>query len=169
MDPIKLKIKEGTITITDYEVIEGSFPPPPGPLDEVYLAAREPEELKQPWVVVDEYIMVPNGAGSNFNAGAPESPTVGILEYVTPIMDQGDYDLWVEVETPSFNDDSLFVALNDQVYVTINNLAHTPDKQWVKVLSRSFVTGTHVIRLKNREDGTKIYRFFLGKTGVNPA
>ena len=129
------------------------------------------------------WLGVPDGPGND----APEGGT-GAATWTVSVPEDGDYVLWGEVEAPATNDNSFYVSVDGGEEVAW----HTPGPEetadewtWDPVSSLasgehtdpvvfSLEEGRHRIRIRNREDGTRLRRLRVtnrparGPTAVRP-
>lgn len=113
------------------------------------------------------WIEVPDGPGND----APEGGS-GAATFSFSVPHAGRYVLWGEVEAPHSNDNSFYVSMNGGEEYTWHTPAPgrtTSDWQWAAVsdgAGEDFVNpvifsleaGTHTLRIRNREDGTRLRR-----------
>ncbi|MBI5150110.1 MAG: DUF4215 domain-containing protein [Candidatus Omnitrophica bacterium] len=109
-----------------------------------------------------KFVYVPNGKGTSLSVPAP-----GMASYTVTIPKDGNYVLWGKVIAQYSNDDSFFVQVDSGTNYTWN----TPDGNtwhWARVkdmfqgnITFPLSAGVHTIKVKQREDGTKIDQLFL--------
>ena len=111
----------------------------------------------------DRFIYAPNGTGNEYTPGSTIMAT-----YRVHISQAGEYILWGRVQALDGRDNSFFVQINDN----LDNLweVETGDYwYWDKVTDRDnldpvrFIlkSGVHTIKIKLREDGTKLDKLLL--------
>ena len=106
-----------------------------------------------------QYIYVPNGTGSAWKKMAT---------YTVTITEASEYILWGRAIAPSVDDDSFFIQI-DEEEENLWDIKRGSDWQWDKVSHRggddpvtfTLSAGTHTIKVKVREDGTKIDKLLL--------
>jgi arylsulfatase A-like enzyme len=134
-----------------------------------WLEAEKANILKSPLVVAEDdtasggkYILVPNETGNEYSPG----PT--LATYVVNVSDAGRYILWGRVSVSDKKDNSFFVQLGGGE----NNLWEIKPGSswhWDRVNNRDIADpvvfilteGVHVIKVKLREDGTKLDKMLL--------
>lgn len=115
----------------------------------------------QPW------IEVPDGPGNDPPEGGP-----GTATFTLSVPHSDRYVLWGEVQAPAPNDNSFYVSVNGGEEFTWHTPAPrktTSDWQWDPISDGtgdaftdpvvfSLEAGTHTLRIRNREDGTRLRR-----------
>jgi len=118
-----------------------------------------------------QYVYVPNGNGNEL------SPSSVMMTYNVNITQTGDYVLWGRVITPTDSDDSFFIQI-DNGQDSLWDVAQGGIWHWDRVSQRggadpvvfSLSAGVHTIKVKQREDGTKIDKLYLtNDTNVIPS
>ena len=119
-----------------------------------YLEA-EAGTLNAPLIVANDasasegqYVWVPNGGG-----GYTE------LSFEVPVA--GNYSLHGRVIAPSTADNSFFVSLDGGADFTWSIPGNPTSWVWDEISSYSLRAGTHTIRIKQREDGTKLDQLWI--------
>ena len=110
------------------------------------------------------YMQIPQGAGSFTTAGTSPDHLVFDLNVVSG----GTFNVWLLGAGPDTSSDSFWVTVDSGADVSVNNipLAWT----WVKSPATvSMPTGTHTLRIKNREDGARIDKILLTKLTTTPS
>ncbi len=103
-----------------------------------------------------KFIHVPNGTGSSTS-----TPGSGLASYFLKVPATGIYVLWGRVIAPSGSDDSFFAQINDGADIRWD-LVNGATWHWTKLnASFALVTGTHVIKIKQREDGARLDQLIL--------
>ena len=104
------------------------------------------------------------------DAGEPPSDAGGTALYRFDVPRSGSYRLWGRVITPTLDEDSFWLRVDDRAWVQWNDIAHSDTWFWVDVrpfeqrLERWIVEldeGEHVIRLSYREIGARIDQLLL--------
>ena len=150
----------------------------PSSLEIIWLEAEHAEEIVSPFeIAADEdaangsFLYAPNGTGNEYSSGGTVMAT-----YTIRISQPGVYFLWGRVEARDGNDNSFFVQMDDNP----DNLWEVEigdDWHWDRVNDRDIVDpvrfiltrGVHTIRIKLREDGTKLDKLLLTNAiGVIP-
>ena len=130
-----------------------------------WLEAENPTTLTAPMQVASDsaasggkYIWVPNGAG-----------TGGQATYAVNISQAGTYVLWARTIAPNGYDDSFYIEMD----TTGNKLWHVPQSTtwtWRRLkdatsgadpVTWSLSAGTHTLKVKQREDGTKADKILI--------
>jgi hypothetical protein len=113
-----------------------------------------------------QYIWIPNGQGNISDASQPG----GYAEYSFQVSKAGNYIVWGRVISNSDGDDSFFVSMDYGVYsLWDTQMGGTETWVWDLVNNRGgadpvvyFLTaGSHVLTIKQREDGTKIDKILI--------
>jgi hypothetical protein len=110
----------------------------------------------------ERYGYMPNGTGNQYTPG----PTME--SYTVTLLKKGVYVLWGRVSAPSSKDDSFFIQVDDG----LNNLWEVElgdPWHWDQVNNRNktdpvkfiLTEGSHTIKVKLREDGTKLDKLLL--------
>jgi hypothetical protein len=116
-------------------------------------------------VVTPPFVSQPDGnAGNARYMVVPNGTAVGVARLSFPFTAHytGDHYLWLRVRTPSANDDSVKVQLDDGPaadWLLPSSAAWT----WVRFNTRLNITtpGQHTLHLPARENGTEIDRAIL--------
>jgi len=134
-----------------------------------WLEAEYPESIVSPMQVKSDsssseskYVFVPNGHGNYYSPGSV------MATYSVNVQYDGEFVLWARVIAPSGVDDSFFVQIDDGS----DNLWDVPlnsSWDWNKASDRNgaspvvfqLTKGAHIIKIKAREDGTKIDKILL--------
>jgi hypothetical protein len=145
------------------DVCDSSF------IEKHWLEAEQAVTLISPMeVAIDErasgksYIYSPDGSGNQYTPG----PVMAI--YKAHILKAGEYILWGRVIAPDLSSDSFFVQMDDG-FDNLWTVALGNDWHWSTVNDRgnadimifTLGRGEHTIRLKLREDGTKLDTLLL--------
>ncbi len=109
-----------------------------------------------------KFIYIPNGNGASYS-----TPGKGTTSYTVNVAQAGTYVLWGRVIAVYSNDDSFFVQVdNGTNYTWMTPAGNT--WHWAKVkdyfqgnITFYLAAGTHTIKIKHREDGTKIDKVIL--------
>jgi K319L-like, PKD domain len=105
-----------------------------------------------------QYVVVPDGAGNNFNDATFGGP--GQVNLPINISQAGTYALWARTIAPSGTSDSFYVTRNGILLSEWTVPASTAWK-WNKIANVSFSTGLLNLALRQREDGTKLDQVLL--------
>ncbi len=142
----------------------------PSAVEKIWFEAEHADSTVSPLeIAADEnasggrFIYAPNGAGNEYEPGGKIHAT-----YTVTISQAGTYILWGRVQAHDGNDNSFFVQMDDD----LDNLWEVKTgKQWHwdKVNDRDIAdpmrfvlqSGVHTIRIKLREDGTKLDKMLL--------
>ena len=108
-------------------------------------------------------IGAPNGSGDYYS-----EPGHILASYEVEIAQEGDYVLWGRVIAPSGYDDSFWIQIDDGPD-NLWEVAGGSNWHWDEVSNRggadpeifNLTAGTHIIKVKVREDGTEIDKLFL--------
>lgn len=141
----------------------------PSMLEFHWLEAEQAESIVEPLEVASDagasegmYIYAPNGTSNHY------SPSSVMATYTVTIARAGEYVLWGRVKAPNGRDNSFFVQIdNDE-----NNLWEIElgkKWRWDQVNNRDILdpvrfiltSGEHTIKIKLREDGTKLDKLLL--------
>jgi hypothetical protein len=108
------------------------------------------------------YIYAPNGSGNQYTPGS------AMAIYKVHIVKAGEYILWGRVSASDINSDSFFVQIDDG-FDSLWAVEPGNDWHWDKVNDRgnfdpviyTLARGEHTIKIKLREDGTRIDKLLL--------
>ena len=158
---------------------------PPRPPVQIALEAESAEVLSEPLVRTDNelasggaYISYPSDTAiplaerQALKRAVPplNDDAGGIALYRFDVPRSGSYRLWGRVITPTLDEDSFWLRVDDRAWVQWNDIAHSDTWFWVDVrpfeqrLERWIVEldeGEHVIRLSYREIGARIDQLLL--------
>jgi arylsulfatase A-like enzyme len=139
-------------------------------VENFWLEAEEADTIVHPFMVANDegasggkYIFSPNGTGNEYTPGGTIMAT-----YTLNIPQTGVYTLWGRVQAGNGNDDSFFVQIDDNVD-TMWEVERGDHWHWDTVNDRdirdpvrfSLTSGVHTIKIKLREDGTKLDTLLL--------
>jgi len=138
-------------------------------LTNLWLEAEDADTIVSPLRIASKedaskgkYIYSPNDTGNQF------TPGVIMATYIIDIMKNGRYILWGRVQTSDLKDNSFYVQIDyglDNLWeIEVGNYWH-----WDKVNDRNLLDpvifnlskGKHTIKVKVREDGTKLDKMLL--------
>ncbi len=134
------------------------------------LVLVEPAKMRlhRPMQAVGEAVEVPIGQGRD----------VGSARCRFTVAEAGDYVVWVRVFAPSGESDSFHLSLGDQPF-SLSDVSRTGEWLWDAVRDRRdgkpdfagrtvfpLAAGEHLLRLRNRESGTRIERIAIVREGV---
>lgn len=130
---------------------------------DLYVETENTPQMTAPMQVASDavltnikFIYVPNGTGSFTN-----SPGPGMVAYSVNIPANGTYVLWGRAIAPSNSDDSFFVQVNNGTNIRWD-LANGTTWHWTKLkASFALTAGTHIIKVKQREDGAQLDKILL--------
>lgn len=115
----------------------------------------------------DKYITIQPGNNSIGNAPANES---GLLTYTFNITKSGTYTLYARVICPNANDDSFWLKMDNGSFVTWNNIGSSSSWLWISYPNvYNLNEGNHTITIGYREDGAKLDKLYLTKSGYMPS
>ena len=136
----------------------------------IYLEAESAAGLFAPFRIANDsaasngkYVYVPASSGNSFTPGKI------VASYNVNIPQSGTYILWGRVIAPDANHDSFFVQIDngpDNYWDVQNGAAWHWDQvnnqtHHVDPAKFTLTKGTHTIKIKLRENGTKLDRIFL--------
>jgi C1A family cysteine protease/PKD repeat protein len=117
------------------------------------------------------YIEIQPGNNSSDNAPAD---IIGHAIFPFHVCD-GSYIVWTRVKTPTPDDDSYWVKMDDGEWIRWNNITNSSTWIWdnVKdetkaVVSFDLSAGDHELTIAYREDGAKLDKVFITATGETP-
>ncbi len=113
-----------------------------------------------------EYITIQPGNNSTDN---PPSNDNGLATYNFSISESGTYKLWTRVIAPSTNDDSYWLRMDNGDWFLWNNITSSSSWTWASGQSYSLNSGAHSLKVGYCEDGTKLDKLYLTKSGSTPA
>lgn len=99
-----------------------------------------------------QYVWVPNGTGN-------DGP--GYVELSFSVPAAGDYYLWGKVIAPNGTDNSFYVAMDGGANYTWSISGEPTSWTWDKINTYALNAGTHTVRVKQREDGTKLDQLWI--------
>jgi hypothetical protein len=100
-----------------------------------------------------EYVVAPNGVGNTLEAGAG---AMAVYEFEVPR--DGEYNLFMFVNTPTPEDDSWSIRINDGEWRTWNGIVTREDWEWKKQGTYTLPAGRHTLAINQREDGAMFSR-----------
>ncbi len=111
--------------------------------------------------------------------GAPSENASDLLRITFTIEEAGPYKLWGRVRTPSANDDSFWVNMDDSPeWVLWNSIPASSDWHWDDVHNSNaggqaviyqLEPGEHTLTICFREDGADLDKLFLANNGSVPS
>jgi hypothetical protein len=122
-----------------------------------------------------EYVNTPNGTQS---LDAPSTNNADHLIYTFQIEEGGAYKVWGRVITPTADDDSYWVRMDDGTWALWNSIPGGNTWQWddvhdqnnnSEVVVYDLEIGEHVLSICFREDGALLDKLYLTNTGAIPA
>lgn len=97
------------------------------------------------------YVVVPNGAGDVLQ---PEgSPAI---TYTFDVPADGSYRLFMHINCPNDKDDSFFIRIDDQSWMTWNNMGTRSTWDWRQQGEYRLKKGAHTLTIAQREDGSML-------------
>ena len=137
-----------------------------------YLEAEGSSRRSGPWQVMTDgtpsagaYIEVTQGSG-NYNTAPDEGK---VMWYDLNVSNGGSFNVWMYTQGLTTSDDSFWVSVDGRA-----DLRPTPDPGptwgWRKVgtTTISIPTGKHQLKIKVREDGTRVDKILLTKATTTP-
>lgn len=121
-----------------------------------------------------KYVMVQAGTQSLTVASEDASD---LLIFDFHISESGVYKLWGRTKTPSANDDSFWIRMDEGSWVNWNGIPAGSSWQWDDVhdqsggpvVTYSLDTGSHKLAVCYREDGAGLDKLTLTNTGIIPS
>ena len=98
--------------------------------------------------------------GNNSTDSAPG--VNGQASYPFTITTGGTYNLWARMRTPSANDDSYWIKIDNGSWVAWNNIATSTVWNWDFFQSFNLAAGSHTLYVAYREDGTDMDKIYIG-------
>jgi hypothetical protein len=134
---------------------------------DTYLEAECSSARSGPWNLIDDasrsagqYIEVAQSSG---NHTATTSVDEGkVMWYDLNVTSGGTYNMWFLSQGLTTSDDSLWVSVDGRADTQLTPLAAWGWRQAV-LTGQSLATGLHQLKIKVREDGTRIDKIFLSK------
>lgn len=122
----------------------------------------------------DSYIVTTDGVQST--ASASTNPN-DLLVYNFTTTESGSFKVWGRVITPSANDDSYWVKVDESDWVMWNSIPSGTTWHWDDVHNQSndnpvfyeLQPGDHTLTVCMREDGAKLDKILIANTGITPA
>ena len=121
-----------------------------------------------------KYVMAPLGTQSLESASAD---TADHLLFVFHLEEDGLFKLWGRVITPTANDDSYWVRMDNSAWILWNSIPAGSNWHWddlhnsnagSNVVEFSLDTGYHALSICYREDGALLDKILLTNTGLIP-
>ncbi len=135
----------------------------------VWIETEQPTTITTPLQIANDtsasqgrFIYAPNGSGSQWSA------TNKMATYTVNITEAGEYLLYGRVNAANGDDNSFYIQVDNGVNA-LWDTAFGNGWQWQQVVDRdnpvqlrfNLSVGTHTIKIKLREDGTKIDKLLL--------
>jgi len=120
-----------------------------------------------------KYVMTTAGAQRLTTASNnPDS----IIVYNFKTTESGTYKIWGRVKTPTANDDSFWINVDDAGWINWNSIPKATAWGWDdvhdqtvdNVMQYGLAIGNHTLKLCMREDGAQIDKFLITNTGLIP-
>ncbi|UII23317.1 glucuronyl esterase domain-containing protein [Fulvivirga ligni] len=103
--------------------------------------------------------------GNNSTSSAPSSSN-GHITYNFNVSTAGNYNLWGRVITPTANDDSFWVRIDNGSWQSWNNIAPGATSwTWDSFSSYNLSSGNHTLTIAYREDGAQLDKLYLTTSG----
>jgi hypothetical protein len=123
-----------------------------------------------------------NGAFIEVIAGtelteAPSEDAIDLAQFEFTLPESGTFKLWGRVRTPSANDDSFWVRMDNGEWVMWNSIPAGSDWHWddvhdsnneSAVVEYDLDAGNHTLTLCYREDGAGLDKLYLTNSGAVP-
>ena len=102
---------------------------------------------------------------------------IDLLRYQFNITEEGNYKIWGRINTPSKEDDSFWIRVDNQNWIKWNDLPLSSGFVWDDIhdsdldgegIKFNFTTGLHTLEVAYREDGAGIDKFYITNTGATP-
>jgi hypothetical protein len=100
-------------------------------------------------------------AGNN-STSAPPSSVNGQVSYPFTINTAGTYNVWARMRTPSANDDSYWIKVDNGSWVAWNNIPTATIWNWNYYQTFNLQAGSHTFYVAYREDGTDMDKIYIG-------
>ena len=114
-----------------------------------------------------KYLTIKPGNNSLNNASGNAS---GLITYTFDISEGGSYNLFLRVICPDPNADSFWLKMNNGAFASWNNIGPSNTWQWFAYPNAySLSAGTHTLIIGYREDGAKLDKIYLTKSGDTPS
>lgn len=121
------------------------------------------------------YVVAPNGTQS---LSAASTDLNDLLTFDFHVTEAGSFKVWGRVITPSADDDSYYVQIDESSWATWNGIPTGNEWHWDDVHSGysnsdpavvyELDTGYHTLNICFREDGAKLDKIYLTNTGLTP-
>lgn len=111
-----------------------------------------------------QYVTVKSGVQSLYNAA---SGSEGAITIPFSIENAGSFGIYARVNCPTYDDDSFWVAVDDEPFVMCNGLV-TSAWEWVTLDSYQLDAGEHVLTLTYREDGAELDKLCVSDSPYSP-
>ncbi|WP_165440603.1 SdrD B-like domain-containing protein [Rubripirellula amarantea] len=140
--------------------------------------AEDYDWINDPWKVYSsssasggEYIMAPNGCGSQYNSPSSHSG----VKYSFTVSEAGNYEISGLVRASDSTNDSVWVKVDNQPWVQWHMDVTGSSFQWQSVTdgwnkdmtSFQLQPGQHSMEVRVREDGTKLDKFMVSKLSTS--
>ncbi len=107
---------------------------------------------------------------------AASTEAVDLLTYDFSVVEASNYKVWGRVITPSPNDDSFWVKVDESEWVMWNSIPAGASWHWDDVHNQSndnvvfydLESGDHTLSICMREDGAKLDKILISNTGITP-
>jgi hypothetical protein len=99
--------------------------------------------------------------GNNSTASAPTT-AAGWVQLPFNVTQNGTYRVWIRRQTPTANDDSFWVRMDNGTFAMWNNIAVATSWQWVQYPTTFNLTaGSHTLTFGYREDGALLDKVYI--------
>lgn len=114
----------------------------------------------------DKYVTVQSGNNSLNGAASDAS---GLITYTFDIEEAGTYTLYARMITPTANDDSYWVKMDNGSYAMWNGMGTSTSWTWFGFsTSYTLSKGSHTLTIGYREDGAKLDKLLLTNSNTAP-
>jgi len=111
-----------------------------------------------------KYVTVKSGTQS-LSAAPTDSASAIYIPF--SIDTAGNFNLFVRVNCPTYDDDSFWTKMDNEEFVMYNGLV-TSGWQWVKLNSFDLTVGEHKLTITYREDGAKLDKICISNNATLP-
>ncbi|MCB9208675.1 MAG: T9SS type A sorting domain-containing protein [Ignavibacteriales bacterium] len=113
----------------------------------------------------EKYVTVKSGVQSLTEAQIDSSSLI-IIPF--KIDTTGNYSIYARLNCPTYDDDSYWVKIDDEVFKMQNGLV-TNGWEWRKISENSFEVGDHYLTIAYREDGAKLDKICISNSQYPPS
>ena len=120
--------------------------------------------LTDPQASNGKYVTVKSGIQSLTSAPTDSASAI----YIPFTVDSaGNFNLFVRVNCPTFDDDSFWAKMDNGDFVMYNGLANS-GWQWAQLNSFDLAQGNHMLTITYREDGAKLDKICISNNAALP-